>query len=154
MEVLEWYVKKAQSSAIHFTLISLSYQVHQAYYNGETVAVKVLLESVLKEWDHQQFKREISTMSSVQSRYVSLVVLDLELMSLFDRFVVKLIAYCTQKPPFAIVMEWVDGGTLTQLLYSSEHDLPWQVRLIIAEEIAEGIQCLHLHEPPVFAKHI
>lgn len=47
-------------------------------------------------------------------------------------------------------MEFVDGETLAKLLYSGQ-EIPWQTRLAMAEEIVEGIKCLHLHEPLVCA---
>lgn len=47
-------------------------------------------------------------------------------------------------------MEFVDGETLANLLYS-EQDIPWQIRLTLAEEIVEGIKCLHENKPLVGA---
>lgn len=63
---------------------------------------------------------------------------------------VKLLGVCTTvESPIAIVMEYVDGGTLSTLLHS-EIELPWPLRLGIAEEIIKGIDVLHSHLPQVF----
>lgn len=69
------------------------------------------------------------------------------------RFVVRVIAACTQNAPFALVMELMSGGTLSKLLLS-EQELSWQVRLTIAEEIAEGIKALHSHVPLVCSTYL
>jgi hypothetical protein len=44
-------------------------------------------------------------------------------------------------------MELMEGGTLTHVLRTKE--LPWSVRLAMAEDIAKGIQVLHSSKPIV-----
>jgi serine/threonine protein kinase len=51
------------------------------------------------------------------------------------------------EPNFAIVMELMEGGTLSDLLCSKDIELPWSVRLAMAKDIAMGIQVLHSHHP-------
>lgn len=67
----------------------------------------------------------------------------------FHRYVVKLVGVCTVEPPLAIIMEYVDGGTLSALLHSNV-ELSWLSRLCMAEDIANGIEVLHSHIPQVF----
>lgn len=124
-------------------------QVYTANYKNKLVAVKKLHSSI----PTPEFVEEINIMRSVKSRYLllSLFFLYSKYFSAYlnYRYVVELIAVCIQKPPLALVMEFVNGGTLSQLLYS-DLELPWQIRLALAEEIALGIADLHSHTPQVW----
>lgn len=62
---------------------------------------------------------------------------------------VRLLGVCTVKPPIAIIMEYVQGGSLMLLLHDMAAELPWNARLIMAYEIAQGIKILHSHTPQV-----
>lgn len=66
----------------------------------------------------------------------------------YRSFIMKLIAYCCTSPNYALVMEFMPEGNLTNLLLSGT-DLRWDARLTMAVEIAEGISYLHAHNPLV-----
>lgn len=47
-----------------------------------------------------------------------------------------------------MVMELLEGGALSELL-AADVELPWNARLLIAGDIARGIQVLHTNKPQV-----
>lgn len=67
-----------------------------------------------------------------------------------NRYIVKLLGACyhpeTRAP--VLIMEFVEGGSLRQLLLSSV-DLSWRERLHMLEDVVKGVQILHSHNPPV-----
>lgn len=65
---------------------------------------------------------------------------------------VTFIGASTTRPPYAIVMEYMPEGNLSALLYNKDKLLSWSERLIIATEIAQGIQALHSFPPTVRKK--
>lgn len=60
-------------------------------------------------------------------------------------------------PPKSMVLEFVDGGNLFDLLHPEEggkpplnpSDLPWSTRLNIALDIASGLEYLQSITPPI-----
>lgn len=64
------------------------------------------------------------------------------------RYVVSLFGACTKDPNVALVMELMEGGTLSDLL-AEDIELHWNTRLLIAIDIARGIQVLHSNKPQV-----
>lgn len=52
-----------------------------------------------------------------------------------------------------MVMELMHGGSLTNFLEAQEAELPWSIRLSLAEDIARGIQFLH-HSKPIVSSYI
>lgn len=71
------------------------------------------------------------------------------------RYIVKLLGACTHPEIDAavLVMEFMEGGTLNQLLHSDE-PLSWEERLQMLEDIVWGVKELHSHHPQVFCRNI
>src|SRR5262249_49331133 len=93
----------------------------------EDVAVKQLHIQQLSENALMEFKQEVATMACLCSDYI-----------------VILKGFCLT--PYALVMEYMHGGSLFNVLHS-QAILPWSIRHRIALDIAKGLAFLHNHQP-------
>lgn len=66
---MRWYEHIIQCCKWRFILCL---QVHKALYNGEMVAAKILNADVLEPWAFKLFQEEVSTMASINSRYITI----------------------------------------------------------------------------------
>lgn len=112
------------------------------------MAIKILRADILTPFEQEQFRKEVEVMGNIQSEYNDNQCGKNRRTNVPFRFIVTLIGACTKRPPYAIVMELMTEGTLSNLLYSMP-PLQWIERLAIAEEIAKGIKVLHSCAPPV-----
>lgn len=113
---------------------------------GKDVAVKTFHA----RFDRQSLKllkQEIMTMRAINSEYLQYFEVLPKCTFMIFRFVVNLVGVCTK--PIAIIMEYVEGGSLSTLL-RDDIELPWSIRLMMVGEIAQGIKALHLNVPQVF----
>lgn len=83
------------------------------------------------------FKREVSTLLRIKAH---------------DN-VVSLIGFCAVPGHYALVTDFVNGGSLSSLLHpSSEHKeevQKWRTRIMFAKQVADGMLHLHYHHPSV-----
>jgi|GEM_PF-2414720 len=103
--------------------------VHQALYQGKTVAVKVLTDQEASQKSIQEFRVEITLMRTLNSPYV-----------------VKVLGACLEYPHHSMILEYLPKGTLYALLskeHSPEWDQGWNLRYQIALDIAQGLNYLH-----------
>ena len=66
--------------------------------------------------------------------------------------VLSLVGLCAVPRHYALVTEFVNGGSLSSLLKSSKHEEAvnrWQTRIAFAKQIAEGMLHLHYNQPTV-----
>lgn len=122
--------------------------VHSAIYRGEYVAVK-------------EFRILPSDSPDEESPYVS----EEEILSVFNEFrseawlmtlldhrnLVKLEGIC--RGPFSLVMEFLSQGTLYDYVHA-RGQLSWDEVLSIARDIAEGMNHLHSHSPPIIHRDL
>lgn len=123
--------------------------MYSATYRGEDVAVKVLSHQTLSSKILSQFAQEVKNMNSIRSRYVLFLLMNF---LQYSRYVVSLFGACTKEPHVGIVMELMEGGSLSDLL-ADEVELSWTTRLLMAADIARGIQVLHSNKPLVSYLH-
>ncbi|KAG1346691.1 leucine-rich repeat receptor-like serine/threonine-protein kinase BAM3 [Cocos nucifera] len=107
--------------------------------NGEQVAVKRLL-GISKGSSHDNgFSAEIQTLGKIRHRYI-----------------VRLLAFCTNKETNLLVYEYMRNGSLGEVLHGKRGGhLNWQIRLRIATEAAKGLCYLH-HDcgPPILHRDV
>ncbi|XP_008799579.2 leucine-rich repeat receptor-like serine/threonine-protein kinase BAM3 [Phoenix dactylifera] len=107
--------------------------------NGEQVAVKRLL-GISKGSSHDNgFSAEIQTLGKIRHRYI-----------------VRLLAFCTNKETNLLVYEYMRSGSLGEVLHGKRGGyLNWQIRLRIATEAAKGLCYLH-HDccPPILHRDV
>eukprot|EP00118_Oscarella_pearsei_P016123 m.151181 g.151181 ORF g.151181 m.151181 type:complete len:206 (+) comp38574_c0_seq16:2356-2973(+) len=64
--------------------------------------------------------------------------------------ILKSIGICDSPGCFALLMEYIDGGDLFELLTSSDQEIEkWQNRRDVSLQIASGMAHLHGHSPPI-----
>ncbi|KAL1347906.1 uncharacterized protein [Arachis hypogaea] len=95
--------------------------------NGEQVAVKKLL-GINKGCSHDNgLSAEIKTLGRIRHRYI-----------------VRLLAFCSNKEDNLLVYEYMPNGTLGEVLHGKRGEfLGWETRLKIAIEAAKGLCYLH-----------
>ncbi|BBH01900.1 Protein kinase superfamily protein [Prunus dulcis] len=104
---------------------------------GETVAVKVLAT------DSKQGEKEFQTEVKLLGR-------------LHHRNLVNLIGYCAEKGQHMLIYVYMSKGSLASHLYSEKHEpLSWDLRVLIALDVARGLEYLHDGAvPPVIHRDI
>lgn len=82
---------------------------------------------------------KLTNEASVQRREIEL------LSSLSHENVLKLYGSCVIGARFACLTEFINGGSLADLLSAKSVDLPWSVRISLGLDIAKGLHHLHSH---------
>ena len=100
--------------------------VYRGSWNGKTVAIKKLLLKKLSDTLKEDFENETKIMADCQSERI-----------------VRLFAVCNEVGNYAMVMEFMEKGSLYQLLHDEKVELPWSLRWRLALEIGEGLAYLH-----------
>jgi serine/threonine protein kinase len=97
--------------------------------NGDEIAVKKLLGINNGSSSHQDngFSAEIKTLGRIRHRYI-----------------VRLVAFCSNKETNLLVYDYMENGSLGEVLHGKRGEfLKWDVRLKIAVEAAKGLSYLH-----------
>eukprot|EP00004_Rigifila_ramosa_P023291 TRINITY_DN651_c0_g1_i2.p1 TRINITY_DN651_c0_g1~~TRINITY_DN651_c0_g1_i2.p1 ORF type:complete len:510 (-),score=97.18 TRINITY_DN651_c0_g1_i2:252-1748(-) len=97
--------------------------VYSAFYQDEVVAVKVLKGQQSRD-DLEKFQREVSLMCGLEHPNI-----------------VKLIGCCSE--PLALVLEFVEGSSLFDLLHDEEFSMTWLHFFKFSIDIARGMLYLH-----------
>ena len=100
--------------------------VYRAKWLGTDVAVKVLHLKKLSAELQQDFEREASIMAQCHFPHV-----------------VRLYGIVAESQHYALVMEYVNQGSLHDVLHQKDTQLPWERRWEIAIGIAKGLAYLH-----------
>ncbi|KAL5204845.1 hypothetical protein ABZP36_009716 [Zizania latifolia] len=104
--------------------------VFKGNLNGKLVAVKRCDGGTMGTKGHQEFLAEIDVLRKVRHRHL-----------------VALLGYCTHGNERLLVYEYMSGGTLREhlcdLQQSGYTPLTWTQRMIIALDVARGIEYLH-----------
>lgn len=96
-------------------------------YQGKTVALKMLRSNVFNDSnDFDEFKKEAIIMAKLDSRYI-----------------VQLLGICLEPNNYALVMEYMGGGMLWDLLKDHQFPMSWGVKLGYSLDIAKGMKYLH-----------
>jgi hypothetical protein len=123
--------------------------VYKGQYKGETVAIKEitvrladgLVDSVASEY-FADFRHEVWVSSLLKhENVVSLKAFAIK--SDLDELTGERVAL------LAIVMEFIPHGDLYDWIHDPREKLDWDMRLRIAEEIAQGMHFLHTLSPPI-----
>ncbi|CAB4277685.1 unnamed protein product [Prunus armeniaca] len=137
----EYSYKDLQKATYNFTTLigqGAFGPVYKAQMStGETVAVKVLAT------DSKQGEKEFQTEVKLLGR-------------LHHRNLVNLIGYCAEKGQHMLIYVYMSKGSLASHLYSEKHEpLSWDLRVLIALDIARGLEYLHDGAvPPVIHRDI
>ncbi|KAF3777536.1 Calcium/calmodulin-regulated receptor-like kinase 1 [Nymphaea thermarum] len=104
---------------------------------GETVAVKVLAKN--SKQGEKEFQTEVVLLGRLHHRNL-----------------VNLVGYCTEKGQNMLVYVYMCNGSLASHLYDLEREpLKWELRVLIAQDVARGLEYLHDGAvPPVLHRDI
>lgn len=102
------------------------------------VAVKVFNErskSRFNKYDLTDLEKEVKILSRLQSH----------------PNVVTLLGYCDDPEKYMLVMEYIEGANLYQLIRDKLHEgiSQWKHRLDVALQIGEGLHYIHSQNPPI-----
>lgn len=101
----------------------------------------------------KQAMKEIRALTHIQSPYNCILLCLQVIIITFYRYIIKLLGVSfdplTEAP--VLVMEFVEGGTLRDLLYATSMPLSWDNRLSMLVDIISGIKDLHHHNPQVIS---
>ena len=99
--------------------------VFKGRYEGAPVAIKQLRIETMSETDRAAFRSEATVHARMRHPNI-----------------VNLLALCLEEGHFALVLEYMEGGSLYQLLHS-EIVLPWNQRIDMAMQLVAGVMYLH-----------
>ena len=99
--------------------------VYKGKYKSQQVAIKKLRNQTPSPKDLDAFEKEIAIIASLKSNYI-----------------VEFIGACLEPLHYSLVMEYMPNGSLYTLL-ASQHPIPWDIRVQMIEEIAQGLDYLH-----------
>lgn len=99
-------------------------------HDGTKIAVKRMESGVMSEKGLDEFKSEIAVLTKVRHRHL-----------------VALLGYCLDGNERLLVYEYMPQGTLSRFLFNWKEEglqpLEWTKRLIIALDVARGVEYLH-----------
>nr|XP_043639976.1 receptor protein kinase TMK1-like [Erigeron canadensis] len=99
-------------------------------HDGTKIAVKRMESGVMSEKGLDEFKSEIAVLTKVRHRHL-----------------VALLGYCLDGNERLLVYEYMPQGTLSRFIFDWEEEglkpLEWTKRLIIALDVARGVEYLH-----------
>lgn len=107
--------------------------VYRGTYRGDEVAIKKLHASDgnISPLQMEEFRKEVANLQSLRHERL-----------------VSLIGACFVPPSFCIVTEFMQNGSLYELLHHRKTALVFEQRLRIATDIVEGVAFLHSKSPP------
>eukprot|EP00698_Gefionella_okellyi_P003005 TRINITY_DN12832_c0_g1_i1.p1 TRINITY_DN12832_c0_g1~~TRINITY_DN12832_c0_g1_i1.p1 ORF type:complete len:296 (+),score=45.90 TRINITY_DN12832_c0_g1_i1:81-968(+) len=111
--------------------------VHQGVYRGHQVAVKL--------WKNQEMSRELLTLFGREVTNMS---------KLNHTNIVKYIGACTQPPHVCLIMEYIDGCTLFDLIHNKDFRYDWKLVIKLARDVAAGMAYLHTLSPVVMHRDL
>ncbi|KAL8200220.1 hypothetical protein R6Q57_011559 [Mikania cordata] len=99
-------------------------------HDGTKIAVKRMESGVMSEKGLDEFKSEIAVLTKVRHRHL-----------------VALLGYCLDGNERLLVYEYMPQGTLSRFLFDWQREdlkpLEWTKRLIVALDVARGVEYLH-----------
>lgn len=99
-------------------------------HDGTKIAVKRMESGVMSEKGLDEFKSEIAVLTKVRHRHL-----------------VALLGYCLDGNERLLVYEYMPQGTLSRFLFDWKEEglkpLEWSKRLIVALDVARGVEYLH-----------
>lgn len=105
--------------------------VYFGKWKEQTVAIKRLFQEAISGHSSKEFQKEAEILWRCGE----------------SPYIVKLLGVCSEPDHQALVFEYMQMGSLYDVLKNQEIDLPWgQVRFRIARDIAKGIAYLHDRE--------
>ena len=101
--------------------------VHKAIWRGTQVAVKVIVDPVITQELRQEFENEIMMLNYLRHPHTIL-----------------LMAASFKPPHFSVVSEYVNNGTLYDLLHRSREEISLDRKLNIINQVCEAFLFYHL----------
>merc|ERR1711959_295221 len=106
--------------------------------NNQDIAVKRFHAKNMNESELNQFMRELVMLSTLD--HVNIV---------------KFLAGSVSPPNFCIITEFVSPGNLQVVLRKKdEFELPWDLRVRMADDAGLGIAYLHSFDPPIMHRDL
>ncbi|KAJ4456372.1 putative protein kinase [Paratrimastix pyriformis] len=142
IELASW--RSYQVASVDFTHLKIlerighgaAGEVFKGDLNGTTVAIKRLFDTSQTEERLADFKREVAMMRTLRHPYI-----------------VALIG-ATFENPKLIITEFMGRGSLYALLHDEAANLPMELRLRMAFDMARGLNYLHTLRPPILHRDI
>lgn len=104
-------------------------KVYQAEFRGKQVAVKMLLDDLVGRSHHQSFINELNVINSLRNQNV-----------------VLFIGACLDKDHKCIIMEYLDKGSLYDVLHDKTQQISYQQIIQILTGISRGMHYLHAND--------
>lgn len=104
-------------------------EVHEGKWEHNPVAIKQYFAEDASEQTNQEICKEGFIMATVSSQ---------------SHYLVQLRGIILEEPRYSLVMEYMPGGSLSQLLKSSQ-EMTWPMRYRIALDMTIGLSHLHRH---------
>ena len=111
-------------------------EVWSAEWAGTKVAVKKILKADISEDDLAEFSQEILLMSKLRHPNI-----------------VQFLG-ATLDPEFCLLTEFMERGTLFNVLADNTVDLPWSRKIDICQDVAKGLLYLHTRTPPIIHRDV
>jgi len=112
-------------------------KVWKAKVRGQVVAVKVLSNQDLTTKKLEELQREVDIMRRLHHPRIML-----------------LMGICTEPKKISLIMEFVEGRDLLDVIQDKGLDIPQMQRLKYAKEIAIGCNWLHCLSPPIIHRDL
>jgi TPR repeat protein/tRNA A-37 threonylcarbamoyl transferase component Bud32 len=105
--------------------------------HDQIVAIKKFNITELSHSATQQFMNEANIMQKMRFNHI-----------------VGIYGICIEKCNYYIIMDYIENGSLHQLLHNTNKKLDWTMKLKLAYDLAKGINYLHLRQPPILHRDI
>jgi len=112
-------------------------KVYRGKCRGKEVAIKILRNQDLSPETLDEFHHEIEICSRIHHPNVCLFM-----------------GACMQPGRLAFVTEFMEGGTLSKLLYDKDHKLTLSKKIKMAKDMALGLNWLHRSNPPIIHRDL
>jgi len=107
-------------------------EVFEGYRAGERVAVKRLQIQDPSHEAAKMFLYEMRLLSQLHSNHI-----------------VTMYGGCSSPPNICVVLEFLEAGSVYEMLHEDEVEMPWDMRWGIAKDAAIGLNYLHRREPEI-----
>eukprot|EP01102_Stenamoeba_stenopodia_P014645 TRINITY_DN4885_c0_g1_i1.p1 TRINITY_DN4885_c0_g1~~TRINITY_DN4885_c0_g1_i1.p1 ORF type:complete len:602 (-),score=69.76 TRINITY_DN4885_c0_g1_i1:90-1895(-) len=111
--------------------------VHLGNWRGIKVAIKIFNTTSLEASELDEFIGEVAILRRLHHPHV-----------------VQLIGAVVEAPNFALVTEFLDKGSLSDVLEDQTLDIDWPLKLKFAKEAALGLYYLHTFDPQIVHRDI
>eukprot|EP01112_Ceratiomyxa_fruticulosa_P014571 TRINITY_DN4189_c0_g3_i1.p1 TRINITY_DN4189_c0_g3~~TRINITY_DN4189_c0_g3_i1.p1 ORF type:complete len:481 (-),score=105.34 TRINITY_DN4189_c0_g3_i1:104-1546(-) len=112
-------------------------KVYKGVWAGTKVAIKKLRASTKQEDEYSEFFDEVRIMSKLRHPNI-----------------LQFLGACVQSPHMFILTEFMDRGSLFDIIHDEKIDLTWPRRISLSKDIARGLLYLHTRKPAIVHRDV